>query len=187
MSVAVDLGEPAVLLRGEAEGEEVPVAELPAPAEIARGLGGLLALGAAGVLGGGGATALPVGLWSGLGALALTAPALLVVHQFVRGRAAPEAVVGTLGSAIAKGGALALGLVPLQLFFSCTTHRGTAFLALLLGCTAVGTLASAAAELVRWERRAGAVGGQLVAAGVLAWSWALITLFIGLRLGWGLL
>jgi hypothetical protein len=56
-----------------------------------------------------------------LGAVVLTAPALLAVHQFLGLDAAPERMIAALARAVDHGGRIALGLVPLALFFAVTT------------------------------------------------------------------
>lgn len=174
---------------GGTTGEAVGAPRLPEARRIGTGLLGLVLLGAAGSVGDGGAglSGVPAGLWSGLGALALTAPALLVAHQYLRGRAAPEAIVGALATALVRGGELCLGLVPLQLFFTCTTGRGGTLLGLLLGGVAAGALLGATRDLVDAERAGGGEGAQVATARALAAAWAGLTLLIGLRLGWGLL
>ena len=159
---------------------------LPTVRDVAQGLGGLLALGTAGALGAHGLTphAMPGVLWTSAGALVLTGPALLVVHQFLGLQAAPDRVVGSMAWALAKAGQLAMGLVPFQVFFSVTTQRGPGLLALLL-CGLGGTgLLAAMRGLVDAERDAGSTGTQLMHVRGLALAWAALTLLVGLRLGW---
>lgn len=159
---------------------------LPSLREVGLGLGGLLALGAAGAVGAHGLAvhAFPGALWTSAGALVLTGPALLVVHQFLGLQAAPDRVIGSLAHALARGGALALGLVPFQLFFSVTTTRGPGFLALLLCGIAGSGLLAATRGLVDAELHAGATPMQRLHVRGLAAGWALLTLLVGLRLGW---
>jgi len=159
---------------------------LPSLREVTTGLAGLLALGAAGAVGAHGLTlhAFPGALWTSAGALVLTGPALLVVHQFLGLQAAPDRVIGSLAHALAKGGIFALGLVPFQLFFSVTTTRGPGFLALLLCGIAGSGLLAATRGLVDAELHAGATPMQRLHVRGLAAGWALLTLLVGLRLGW---
>jgi hypothetical protein len=67
------------------------------------------------------ARALPALAAPALGALVLTAPALLAVHQFLGLAAAPERLVAALGNAVVAAGRIALGLVPVVLFFAATS------------------------------------------------------------------
>lgn len=60
----------------------------------------------------------PVVLGIALLPLLLTAPALLVVHQFFGFKASPKAVIASLGSGAGEAGRLALGLAPIVLFLS---------------------------------------------------------------------
>lgn len=176
----------AVMEPGTAGTDITAEASLPSLQEVAHGLGGLLALGAAGVVGAHGLApqALPGVLWTSAGAVVLTGPALLVVHQFLGLQAAPDRVVGALAWALARTGHLAMGLVPFQVFFSATTARGPGLLALLLaGIGGVGLMA-AMRGVVDAERDSGATGAALLNARGLAVGWAGLTLLVGLRLGW---
>lgn len=65
--------------------------------------------------------ALPALAAPALGALVLTAPALLAVHQFLGLDAPPERIVAALGRSVVAGGSVALGLVPVVLFFAATS------------------------------------------------------------------
>lgn len=67
------------------------------------------------------ARALPALAAPALGALVLTAPALLAVHQFLGLAAAPERLVAALAHAVVAAGRIALGLVPVVLFFAATS------------------------------------------------------------------
>jgi hypothetical protein len=127
---------------------------------------------------------MPGVLWTSAGAMVLTGPALLVVHQFLGLQAAPERVVGSLAWALTRAGQLAAGLVPFQIFFSLTTARGPGLLALLLcGMGAMG-LRAATRHLLDAERDAGASDLQQINARLLFAGWAALTLLVGLRLGW---
>lgn len=179
MEAVANVGSPDAPIGTEEEA-------LPSLRELVHGMGGLLALGAAGVVGAHGLapSALPGVLWTSAGAVVLTGPALLVVHQFLGLQAAPDRVVGALAWALARAGHLALGLVPFQVFFSVTTARGPGLLALLLaGLGSVG-LVAAMRGVVDAERATGATGRSLMNAHALAVGWAGLTLLVGLRLGW---
>lgn len=162
--------------------ERAPDRPLPSAREVATGLVGLTALGAAGAVGAidGGLGSLHAGVWTAGGAAALSGPMLLVAHQFLGLAGAPEQVVGALARAVARGGALALGLVPLQLFLSATTQKGPGFLALwLLGLGALAVIGTGR-DLVAAER---AAAGSVYKAQLLSMGWGLLCLLVGLRLG----
>ncbi len=65
--------------------------------------------------------ALPALAAPAIGAVVLTAPALLALHQFLGLDAAPERLVLALSRAVVAGGRIALGLVPVMLFFAATS------------------------------------------------------------------
>lgn len=163
--------------------------ELPELRRVAGGIGGLLALGTSAAFGAHGAVvhAVPNGLWVGGGALLLTAPALLVAHQFMGLSAAPERVMGALAETVARGGMLALGLVPFQLFFSATTLRGPVLFTLLLAGIGAAGLVSAGRQLMDAERAAGTSGLELAPARLLVTGWSTLTVLVGLRLAWAVL
>jgi hypothetical protein len=150
---------------------------------------GLLALGGAAALGmpaGGAALRLtPSVVLVDLAALALTAPALLTVHQYLRLSASPEALAAGLGRALIHGGRVAGALAVVVLFFAATTNLSV--LALLGSLLAVGVFTSATAwvELTRAERIAGHVVAPrfaLLLIGYLALSW-MIALRVGVDVG----
>jgi hypothetical protein len=166
-----------------------PVAELPELTRVVGGVVGLVALGASAAVGAHGVLldAIPSGLWVGGGALLLTAPALLVAHQFMGLSAAPERVMGALAETVARGGMLALGLVPFQAFFSFSTLRGPGLFALLLMGMGIAALMSAGRQLMDAEREAGAEGVPLLRARTLVMGWSLLTVLVGMRLAWAVL
>src|SRR5690606_16300846 len=106
---------------------------------------GLLALGGAAALGGSsagpGLRLLPSVLLVELPALALTAPALIAVHQFLGLAAAPEQLAAALGRALIHAGRVAGGLAIVVLFFAATTRLATPMLVVSLA--AVGVFSSA--------------------------------------------
>jgi hypothetical protein len=133
-----------------------PHPDAPTPRDVALALGGLLALGAASVAGGGLSTVAdaPAALLVQAGGLLLAAPALLVTHQLLGLRAAPGALVFAVGRGLVRAGHLALGLAPSMLFFSATTRCAGLLLALVLGLVSAATLAAAWRDLVDAERAA---------------------------------
>jgi hypothetical protein len=152
---------------------------------------GLLALGGAAALGGPsaglGVRMIPSVLLVELPALALTAPALIAVHQFLRLAAAPEALAAALGRALIHAGRVAGGLAIVVLFFAATTRLATPMLIVSLAAVGVFTSATACVELTAAERRAGVVVAPiftLLLVGWLALSW-LCALRIGVDVaGW---
>ncbi len=166
-----------------------PPMEAPELSRVLTGMAGLLALGAVASIGGHGALVhvAPSGLWIGAGSLVLTAPALLVAHQFLGLDAAPDEVVAVLGETVARGGRLALGLVPFQAFFSATTTRGPGLFALALAGVGLAALAFAGRHVVDAERRATTNLAQRARAHFLVLAWGVWTLAVGVRLAWAVL
>lgn len=169
-----------------------PPATCLEPPELSRvltGIAGVFALGCVAALGGHGALAhvAPSGLWIGLGSLVLTAPALLVAHQFMGLDAAPEEVVAVLGETVARGGRLALGLVPFQAFFSATTERGPLLFALALALLGGASLVFGGRHVVDAERRVTEDVLQRARAQSLVLGWGMLTVLVGLRLAWAVL
>lgn len=80
-----------------------------------------------------------------LGALMLTAPALVAIHQFLGLNAPPQRLVIALARAFVASGRIALGLVPLALFFSATSGLWPLVLG---GAIAISGVAMAAVALV---------------------------------------
>lgn len=80
-----------------------------------------------------------------LGALVLTAPALVAIHQFLGLDAAPQRLVIALARAFVTSGRVALGLVPVALFFAATS---TLWPLVLAGAIATSGIAMAAVALV---------------------------------------
>lgn len=160
-----------------------------APFELTRGLAGWIALSGLCVAGYGATAAVGVvhTLAAPAGAALLTAPLLLVGHQFLGLRAAPTALVGTLLRAFCRGGDVALGLVPLALLFAATTDLSPLLLAAGLLGTGFLTLALAMKRLVDLEALAsGPDWGARGRMGVLVSVWGGLYALIGLRLAWNL-
>src|SRR5262249_54165409 len=99
------------------------VAAVPrSPAELAGAVGGLVVLGLAEALGTGAVgnviQATPLLLAPAVGAVALTAPALVVAHQFLAVRSPVGAVVDGLAAAAVRVGQVAWGFAPVTLWFA---------------------------------------------------------------------
>ncbi|WP_052548221.1 hypothetical protein [Enhygromyxa salina] len=156
--------------------------------DLSLALLGLLALGGAAALGspaGPAAVRLaPSVLLVDLAALALTAPALIAVHQFLRLSAKPEDLAAGLGRALVHGGRVAAGLSVIVLFFSATTDLAIPMLLASLVGVGVFTTATACVELSRAERKGGPVVGYfpLLLLGWVALSW-IIALRVGVDVG----
>ncbi len=161
--------------------------------DILTSLLGLVALGGAVALGSAqtetAARLVPSVVLIELGALALTAPALIALHQFMRLAAEPEALAGALGRALVHGGRVAAGLAVVALFFSATTNLwAVALLASLVG-VGVFTSATACVQLQRVEadaRREQSLVSDpkftLLVTGWLILSW-IIALRVGVNVG----
>lgn len=104
---------------------ESPAAATPSVAAVLSSIAAMAAVAGAAALGAAEPAvlvrALPALAAPALGAVVLTAPALLAVHQFLGLDAAPERLVAALGRAVVAGGQIALGLVPVVLFFAATS------------------------------------------------------------------
>lgn len=159
-----------------------PAAVLPAPSELLQGFLGFAALGICAGLGAGEvATAgrsLPAGLLVTGGALMLTAPALIVAHQFMGLRASPDALVGALARGFSVTGRAALGLCPAMLLFSATSDLWLVLFPLAIA------LAGALGLLYTLQRLIEAEGGpDLRLLGLIA-AWAGLVSLVALRLAW---
>ena len=179
-------------------GTEAPAlspAPAPAPLPINRpplrardlslALLGLLSLGAAAALGlPAGSAALrltPSVVLVDLAALALTAPALIAVHQFLRLAAQPEQLAAALGRALIHGGRVAFGLSVVVLFFSATTNLALVLLIASLLAVGVFTSATACVELTAAERAAAHTTKPSFT--LLLLSWIALGWMIALRVG----
>lgn len=168
------------------------VAPLPSPTlaplrarDLSLALLGLLALGGAAALGGPptgpGLRLIPSVLLVQLPALALTAPALIAVHQFLGLSAAPESLAAALGRALIHAGRVAGGLAIVVLFFAATTRLATPMLVVSLAAVGVFTSATACVELTAAERRAGTVVAPLFT--LLLVGWVSLCWLVALRIG----
>jgi hypothetical protein len=121
--------------RAERAAQHVP--EAPSWPALGAALAGTATLGLVAGLGSGdprvateSVTTLPL---TGLGACALTAPALLALIPFFDLRMSPQDAVRAMGQALVRGGRLAWGFVPLMLFAIATTELSQlAFVAIAL-------------------------------------------------------
>jgi hypothetical protein len=168
----------------------IPPSPLPPRAplrgrDLSLALLGLLALGGAAALGLPATSAAlrltPSVVLVDLAALALTAPALIAVHQFLRLSAQPEHLAAALGRALIHGGRVAFGLAVVVLFFSATTNLALVLLIASLLAVGVFTSATACVELTRAERAAG--HGVRPGFTLLLLGWLLLGWMIALRVG----
>jgi hypothetical protein len=115
-----------------------------------------------------------------LGAMLLTAPALLAMHQFLGLHAAPESLAIALSRGLLGGGHVAAGLSPIALFFAATT--GLWPLALGFGGALIGVSAAAVAAraLHRAERASGRQPSS--AFSLLIAAWLVLGTLIALRI-----
>lgn len=186
---------PAALGPAPARGEASPSPTPPAAREDLRGsdlalaLLGLLSLGACaslGAIGAGGSAALrlaPSVLLVDLAALAMTAPALVAIHQYLRLSASPEALAAGLGRSLVHGGRVAAGLAVLELFFAATTELALPLLMLSLLAVGVFSSATACVELSAAERAASGEPELPPRFGVLLLGWIALGWVIALRVG----
>ena len=125
------------------------------------------------------ARALPALAAPALGALVLTAPALLAVHQFLGLAAAPERLVAALAHAVVAAGRVALGLVPVVLFFAATS---TLWPLALGAAVAVPGIAMACVALVGLRDAENAALVMPPRFALLLVGWAGLALLIALRI-----
>lgn len=167
-----------------------PVPDAPSLTHLAIALAQFALLGAAAGIGSGdfgtAARTVPSGLVVGTGALIMTAPALVVMHQFLGLAADPDALVHTLSRGMVRGGRLAFGFAPMALFFATTTNLWAAFLALVLASMGATVLLQLMAELQRVEvnHPAPNPGHRGFTMSALTVGWAGLAVLIALRLAW---
>jgi len=127
------------------------------------------------------ASTIPAALLVDVGALALTAPALLVLHQYLGLEASPADLASAMGTAYVRAGNLALGLTPFLLFFSATSGLAAGLFALLLAVVGGSALIVAAKGMVAAHDDRTRLG-VLKLRGLLL-TWCGLTVLIGLRIG----
>lgn len=161
--------------------EPLPVAaDLPSPADLARGLAGYVLLGLVGGLTGDDpVAAAPAAAVTAGGMLLLTVPALLVAHQYLRLSAAPASLLGELARTFVRCGELALGALPVVLLFAATSALGGPVATLVLAGLAGMGFTLATRRLVRAEARA---DGSAWRMSVLAVGWCALAAMVGLRI-----
>jgi hypothetical protein len=115
-----------------------------------------------------------------LGAVLLTTPALLAIHQFLGLAAKPESTVAALAYALVVGGRVAAGLAPACLFFAATTQLWPFLLAIGLAVPGLTTAVVAVASLRRAE------GTPSSRFAVLLAGWTVLTTLIALRIAFDL-
>ena len=153
--------------------------------DVSLALLGLLALGGAAALGwpssAGAARLVPSVVLVELPALALTAPALIAAHQFLRLAAPPEHLVAALGRAWIHAGRVAGALALVVLFFAATTRLAAPLLIASLAAVGVFTSATASVELHAAEQRASARVAP--AFTLLLVGWIVLSWLVALRIG----
>ncbi|TNE88784.1 MAG: hypothetical protein EP330_13415 [Deltaproteobacteria bacterium] len=175
------------VLSSAAESRETPV---PTLVDLAVSIGQFALLGAACGVGAGeigmAARTVPSGLVVGTGALVMTAPALVVMHQYLGLAADPDQLVHTLSRGFVRAGRLAVGFAPLGLFFSTTTNLWALFLALALGGIGITILGRLVWELrlVEVEHPAPSPTSRGLTMSLLTAGWAGLATLIALRLAW---
>jgi hypothetical protein len=113
-----------------------------------------------------------------LGAVLLTTPALMAIHQFLGLSAKPEATVAALAHALVVGGRVAAGLAPACLFFAATTRLWVVLLAVAL---AIPGLVTAVVAVIALRRAEGAPTDRFA---VLLAAWTVLTTLIALRIAY---
>jgi hypothetical protein len=152
----------------------------PTPTEFLHGFVGFVVLAACAGLGAGDAMiatrTVPTGLLVGGGALALTGPTLIAMHQFLGLKATPDALAASLLKGFATTGRAALGLCPTMLLFAATSGLWAPVLLIL------GSIAGALGFRYTFQRLVEAEGEGSVAFGLLITAWAGLVALIALRL-----
>jgi hypothetical protein len=157
------------------------------PRDLGLALLGLLALGTAAAFGGlslrFGLRLIPSVVLVEVSALALTAPALIAVHQFLGLEARPEALAAALGRALIHAGRVAGGLAVVVLFFAATTPLAAGMLGFSLAAVGVFTCATACVELGNAERQALAGRNPAPVFSLLLIGWVGLGWLIAVRVG----
>lgn len=158
----------------------------PTGTELLVAAGGFFALGVTASLGSGSLETvghnLPGTLFTSIGALVLTGPALLVVHQFLRLDATPQALATALGRGFHVSGRLALGLSAPMLFFSATSALWTTLLTFALFAIGLMGLSATASYLVQVESDATDRLTNRTHMVVLSLAWCVLTALTALRI-----
>jgi hypothetical protein len=156
----------------------------PSVATVVAALGGMVLLGVCAAAGSLRLSAFVPGtfitLASVLGAVLLTTPAFVALHQFLGLSARPEATVAALSGAVVAGGRVAAGLAPACLFFAATTQLWLFLLGFALAIPGVVTAVVAAGSL-----RAAEGEGSPRFTALLA-GWMVLTSLIALRISFDL-
>lgn len=167
----------------DAAAHHAVVDEAPA---VGRVLVAVAAMAGAGVAAGLGSGELDVAARAGavlmgpaLGATVLTAPALLAVHQFLGLHGRPERLVAALARALVAGGRVALGLVPVALFFAATSGLWAMAMAAVVAVPAFVMIAVALVDLQAAEHASAPTTPRFTA---LVLAWAVLAAAIGGRL-----
>lgn len=175
---ALGSAEPAA---AETNPRHAALIDAPSPVGVVRALAGFTL---AGLVSGplGGTTTLLAGLLAPSGALLLTVPALLVVHQYLGLRAPPRALVHVIARAFCRSGDLALALAPTLLLFATTSELGPVLFALTLFGNGAFTLLGTVLDLHAAEGRHNEQLAQRAQMFFLAVSWAGLAALIALRI-----
>ena len=149
-------------------------------------LGGLGLLGTAAGLGTGLlSTALrtaPSGVLIAGGAVLLTSPGLLVVHQLLSLKAPPEQLVTEVARGAVRLGQLAAGLTPFVLFFAITSGLSPVMYAVAFTLACLLAALTTVQGLVRIEREHAGSIAQASPMLALAAGWVGLTSLVALRL-----
>ncbi len=127
-------------------------------------------------------TTVEAGLLAPAGALLLTVPALLVVHQYLGLLAPPRELLHVIARAFVRSGELALATTPILLLFSATSAQGPPLFFLLLFGNGAFTLAGAVLDLHSAEERHSAGLAKRAEMFCLASAWAGLAALIALRI-----
>ncbi len=183
------LGESSSSVQTEAPDRAPPASATPRQLLLAAG--GCLALDGAAALGAGdpqvAARALPAGLAIFLGTVLLTAPALVVAHQFLGLKARPEDLLRALSWGFVRCGVVALGLAPFALFFAATSSLWAVALCGSLFIAGLAGLSRADRELREVERGIGDAELERRRVGVMTlvvMGWATLSFLVALRITW---
>lgn len=163
-----------------------PTLTAPRMGAVGAAVGGLLLVGTASALGTGylnlAVRTVPSAIIITMGAAALTSPALLVAHQLMALKAAPDQVVAALGEGVVRLGALCAGLTPFIALFSLTSGLAPFLYAMALIAACLLTSLSTVHSLAKLEKNANADLSAAPAMAVLGSVWVGLTGLVALRL-----